>query len=89
MQNWIALYLYFKMIYSLLSFFFLLQILLTPNLIVRDFITLGQPLLCEEYVARKKERMKNNHKNSGYFGTLQRLRARATQSIFLLATEYI
>ena len=41
---------------------------------MQNFISLGQPLLGEKYVAEKKEK-KNNHKNSGHFVPLQRLRA--------------
>ena len=42
---------------------------------MQNFITLGQPLLGEKYVAQKKERKKNNPKNSGHFVPQQRLRA--------------
>ena len=45
---------------------------------MQNFITLGEPLLGEKYVAwkRKKERRKkNNPKNSGHFVPLQRPRA--------------
>ena len=42
---------------------------------MQNFITLGQPLLGEKYVAQKERRKKNNPKNSGHFVPLQRLRA--------------
>ena len=42
---------------------------------MQNFITLGQPLLGEKYVAEKKEEKKNNSKNSGHFVPLHRPRA--------------
>ena len=44
---------------------------------MQNFITLGQPLMGEKYLARKEEKKekKNNPKNSGNFVPLQRLRA--------------
>ena len=44
---------------------------------MQNFITLGQPLLGEKYVAqkRKKRKKKNNTKYSGHFVPQQRPRA--------------
>ena len=44
---------------------------------MQNFITIGQPLLGEKYVAEKiqKAMIAQNHKNSGHFVRLQRLRA--------------
>ena len=42
---------------------------------MQNFITLGQPLLGEKYVAQKEEKKKNNPKNSGHFVPQQRQRA--------------
>ena len=60
---------------------------------MQNFIALGQPILGEKYVAEKEKDKKNNHKNSGHFVPLQRLRAthalRSNQNNPLLPCERI
>ena len=45
---------------------------------MQNFKTLARPLFGEKYVAEKSKEKENNHKNSGHFVPLQRLRAAHT-----------